>query len=500
MSVSKAFLQPLDRVAIALMLVLSLLIGLLLSQGDALKANVRNFSWQNQKIGADDNSFTLTFSRPVDRKSVEDNLKIEPPLRGKFSWSGRRMVYTLLGPAGYDTKYKVQLQGAKDRFTDRGDQGREIQPFLGEFHTRDRVVAYIGVEGEEQGRLVLYDFPKSKKVVLSPKDLFVVDFKPYPDGEKILFAATKRTNGQQDILSSQLYSVSTGISADPEKEINTGSMDLILNNKDYQNLKFELSADGKTIVVQRVSTVNPGNFGLWVLRQNDHGEIQAQPLKSQGGDFVIAANSQQVAIAEGQGVAIVSLDGDKSGTPQQTDKPLDFLPQFGMVQAFAKDGIQAAMVKFNPDYTRELFLVTNQGIQKSLLKTSGEVLTCQFDPASPTLYCLLTQLLPGEKYVEQPYLAAINLKTGEQKPLVILPNQRDVQMSLSPDGLALLFDQVQTDVNPQSANGLRTNDGSAIVSSHLWLMSLLPTNEGASPVQLKPEQLPLAGIRPRWLP
>jgi len=56
---SKSFLQPLDRVAIALMLALSLLIGLLLWQGDAVAPRVRDFSWQDKK-SAEDTSFTLT--------------------------------------------------------------------------------------------------------------------------------------------------------------------------------------------------------------------------------------------------------------------------------------------------------------------------------------------------------------------------------------------------------------------------------------------------------
>ena len=194
-----------------------------------------------------------------------------------------------------------------------------------------------------------------------------------------------------------------------------GKVDLILDNKDYQNLKFDLSPDGQTIVVQRGKRDNPGDFGLWFMptTSNDIGEkptpkrLQSQP----GGDFMITPDSKAVAVAQGQGTAILSLQEDAS-------KPLDFLPQFGLVQAFSKDGSQAAMVKFNTDYTRDLFLVTNQGVQKQLLKTTGSILSCQFDPASPTLYCLLTQLISKEQYIEQPYLVAIDLKTGATKTTV----------------------------------------------------------------------------------
>ncbi len=136
---SKSSLQPIDRVAIALMLLLSLLLGLLVWRGDAVSPRVRDFSWENRQIGAADRSFSLTFSRPMDTKSVEENLEIDPPLPGKFSWAGRRMAYTVLAPAPYGSKYHVQLRFARDKFTQEKDLGRLIQPFDGSFQTRDRL-------------------------------------------------------------------------------------------------------------------------------------------------------------------------------------------------------------------------------------------------------------------------------------------------------------------------------------------------------------------------
>ncbi|MBD2356346.1 hypothetical protein H6G41_17225 [Tolypothrix sp. FACHB-123] len=497
MTNSKSFIQPIDRVAIAFMLVLSLLIGLLIWHGDGVKSRVRNFTWENQQIGSEDLSFSLTFSRPMEPTSVEENLKIDPPLAGKISWAGRRMVYTLLTPAPYGTNYKVQLETATDKFSQKEGKKGGIQPFTGNFRTRDRAILYIGVNPEEKGRLILYNLTQEQKKILTPKDLIVMDFEPFPDGDKIVFSA--RTNTNPDLLSSQLYTVTTGISNNPDKKAQPpGKVDLILDSKEYQNLKFDLSPDGKTIVIQRGKRSNPGEFGLWIMSPTSDkpGEQPtAKPLKSQpGGDFMITPDSKAVAIAQGQGAAIVSLEGD-------TNKPLDFLPQFGLVQAFSKDGAQAAMVKFNTDYTRDLFLVTNQGVQKPLLKTTGSILNCQFDPASPTLYCLLTQLVSKEEYIEQPYLVAIDLKTAQQKPLLLLPiEQRNVQMSLSPDGLGLLFDQVVAQpLNAPSANVLKTDDGASINSSSLWLMPLLPIADTTT-AQIKPEKLPLDGFAPYWLP
>lgn len=500
MTTSKTFFQPLDRIAIGLMLILSLLIGLLMLQGDAVKPSVRHFSWQNQEVGADDISFSLTFSRPMDSKSVEDNIKIDPPLAGKMSWAGRRMVYTLMTPAPYGTTYKVQLEAAKDKFSEQEGKNRQIQPFTGSFRTRDRVILYVGADQQDKGRLILYNLTQQQKKVLTPKDLLVMDFKPFPNGDKILFSARKL--GSQDLLSSQLYTVTSGISTQSEKEAEApGRVDLILDNKEYQNLKFDLSPDGQILVVQRGKKDDPGDFGLWFMpvnSKNSQDKPTLKRLKSQpGGDFIITPDSKAVAVAQGQGAAILALEAE-------TSKPLDFLPQFGLVQAFSKDGSQAAMVKFNSDYTRDLFLVTNQGVQKQMLRTKGSIVSCQFDTASPTLYCLLTQLLPGELYQEQPYLVAIDLKSGQQKPLLVLPpDQRNVEMSLAPDGLGLLFDQVVPQTTPtgsSQANMLTTDDGQTIATSSLWLMPLLPISDPAAANEIKPEQLPLVGFHPRWLP
>src|SRR4028118_1692504 len=104
---SKKLLQPIDRVALGVMLVLSLLIGILLLSGDRTAARVRDFSWQDKQVGAEDTAFILTFSRPMNHASVEANLQINPPIPGKFSWAGRRMAYTFVSALPYGTQYQI---------------------------------------------------------------------------------------------------------------------------------------------------------------------------------------------------------------------------------------------------------------------------------------------------------------------------------------------------------------------------------------------------------
>ena len=125
---SQLFDRPFDRYALGLAVVLSVAIATLLWTGDRTAPQVREFSWQGQRIDASNISFLLSFNRPMDRESVEKNLKFEPPLAGKISWSARRMSYTPLSPATYGKSYSVKLENAYDRFAN--ESGKSGQSSL----------------------------------------------------------------------------------------------------------------------------------------------------------------------------------------------------------------------------------------------------------------------------------------------------------------------------------------------------------------------------------
>jgi hypothetical protein len=442
------------------------------------------------------------------------------------------MAYTLEDPIPYGQTFTVKLAEAQDQFQQRSIPAEE--PFLSQFKSRDQAFLYLGV-GEEENRLILYNLTRQEKQVLTPPDLVVVDFEPYPDSDRILFSAADRVQYEQGNFDLQIYSVTTGLSyrkpsSQPQGKAVGGQVKLLVPSDRYQNLKFDLSPDGKTIVVQRANKENPGvDFGLWILREGK----PLEPLKTEpGGEFLITPDSKSMIMAQGQGLAVLPLE---SGAD-----PLDFLPQFGRVMGLSPDGRQAAMVRFNSDYTRSLFLVTNQGDPTELWRTNGSILKVMFSPNREILYCLGSQLLPSETYEEEPFLLAIDLTAippttesaatesttveptvesaetetesdpnGETNPpetventlppealtpLLKLPVQRNISMSLSPDGIALLFDQVnENDSTAASAPGIET--------ARLWILPLLPNQAEEEKTSLpSPEVLPLAGLHPQWLP
>ena len=480
--------QPIDKLAIALIILLTLIMGLLIWGGSACKdeclfhagAKVSNFSWQNKTIGGQDRAFILTFNRPMDRVSVEENLKITPPLPGKISWSGLRLAYTLDNPAPYGETYQVTLTEAQERFPNQEQAGSEIQPFDAQFRSRDRALAYIGTEGKESGRLVLSNWTRSQTAILTPKNLTVFDFKPFPQGDRLLFSAADSSQGIEGIRYLQLYSVATQV----DSPIKNGSpVELVLDSQKYQNNKFDISQDGTTIVVQRLNRSNPKDYGLWKLVEGKSPQLFTN---NQVGDFLITPDSQAVAAAQGEGIALLPL--------KDYAEPLDFLSKFGRVLDFTADGIGAAMINYNTDredlkYTRSLYYVNSQGIEKELLNTEGSIQNCQFDPTAEHLYCWLTELAKKKVYIEKPYLAEIDLKTGKIKTLVTVPKYQESQVSVASDGLGILFERAIERVYSGTL-GEKKNS--------IWLA--IPSKDLANKTTSDIEQLPFIGFHPQWLP
>jgi len=495
------WVQPLDQAALILIIVLTVLIGIVLLTGDRTTPKVKEFTWQNKQIGAEDMGFIMVFNRPMNRESVEKNLQIDPPLSGKMSWAGRRMAYTLSEPVPYGTPFSVQLKGARDHLYGE-KQGTLIEPFTGFFRSRDRAFVYIGVQGNEEGRLILVNLSQKepKPIPLTPEDLVVLDFEPYPKGDRILFSAITKSGQKQGLIEPELYQVTTGINPQSPEDNSKpaqppGEIEKLLDNKYYRNLKFDLSPDGNIIVIQRVSKTNPNDASPWFIEKGK----SPKPLNAQGGDFLIAPDSQSVVIAQGPDLTTI--------LPLKPNaKPLEFLPKFGQVLGFARNGSAAAMLKFNPDGTRSLFVVNNQGQEQEIYRTPpfGNIISAEFDPSNSVLYCLITEVLDHpEIYQEQPYIVAIDIKTKQVVPFVILPNQQEINISLSPDGLALLFDQtvIKTGELDDAEQSTKTQGGDTIKTSRIWILPLVidtPT-DGSKP-QVKPEELPFLGFQPQWLP
>ncbi len=462
--------QPLDRISLGVIVTVLMITGGLAWGGDQTLPRVRDFSWQDRDIGAEDRAFILSFSRQMNWDLISQAISIEPPLPGKTSWSGRRLAYTLAEPIPYGQGFQINLD-----IPTEPPAKPEMEPFSGFFRSRDRVIAYIGT-GPEAGRLILNNLTLQQKQLLTPASLSVVDFQPYPNGDRILFSAVN----SQDSADLELYTVTTGLSIDPPEIPKAsaqppGQLQKILDSQDYQLVKFELSRDGQRIVTQRIKRSPDAEPTLWLMTGNQAPQQLSQPNT---GDFHIAPDSENLVMSQGEGLSIVPLTASHQG------ELLSFLPQYGMTLAFSPDGRDAVMVKFNPDFTRSLYLVNSQGEAKELLKTTGSLLSAAFDPRGKVLYCLMTRLRAEKQFREQSFIAMIDIRDATLTPILELSGQKDLSISLAPDGSGLVFDQ--------TTPGQQQN----------FQVTLLPIQalEGGEVLKLLSPQTLGPGVHPQWFP
>jgi hypothetical protein len=481
----------LDRRSLWVMSILVALTLIIIGIGDRTLPQVKEFSWQDQSITSADTAFILKFNRRVDRQSIERGLKIEPPLPGKVSWAGQRMAYTLTSPAAYGQTYRLNLDGGRE--TVGKELGKELVPFRSQFQTPDGVLAYISSEGKNWGQLLLYNFRTQTATAITPPQLVVTDFKVDREGQKVLFSAIDRraANNQQPPTSIQkIYSLDRDLRSSLTNSQPIAA-ELIVDSQDYQNLKFDLSRDGSKLLVQRANRRDLSDLALWYFSLVNR---QDPPVKIKHiGDFLITPDGSAVAAAAGEGVSISPLVDPRQSAPTEANNDLDFLPKFGTLLSFSEDGTTAAVVKFNNNYTKSLYVVNDLGKQDEVLKINGSILAAKFAPNKNFIYCLATELKTTNNLAqEHPYLAAIDLQKKKVLPLLRLPAQQGIQIDLAPDGLAIAIDQAEKATN---LTQLLTGQDRGV----LWLLPIPPNPEDLND-SIAPVRLPFSGWHPLWLP
>ncbi|MEB3224226.1 MAG: hypothetical protein VKJ86_00300 [Synechococcus sp.] len=478
-------LKLFDHIVLATLFCLTLLVALLWGRGDRTPAQVMTFSWEGRQIGITDQQFQLSFSEPIAPGVITDNFTIEPPLAGRWSWVGKDFFYTLDERPIYGQDYQFKLTPT----VPKEGQKATVAPFLSRIKSRDRAFAYIGTEATERGRLVLYNLTQQQKSILTPADLIILNFDVYPEGDRLLFSALPRGTAQVEMGDEQLYTVTTGLNfqGPTVASVPPGRIELVLAAKDYKNGFFQLADNGKRIIVQRTNRENPRDRSLWAIE----GQAEPRALGIPADDFLLAPNADLVAVSQQNKLSLVPLN--RNGGPVQSKE------QFAKMLAFSPDQTQQVALQVK-DGIYSLYRLDSQGKATEILRTLTPIIDCRFEPRdAEILYCLkLDQNVTTGQVVEEPFLSALNLNTGEETALLALPNYRDVGLSIAADGVALLFDQVVTTA-PKPTSNLLTTTGQAIEGGRLWLLALPELNTETEIQPVPPESL-MPGYQPQWIP
>ncbi len=465
------FSQPLDYWVAGISLC-SLLIGVaLFLLGHHTAPYVRDFNWQQQRVGARDRQMVLTFNRPMDAASVAAHLQLDPPLPGRLRKVGRRFFWTLTAPAPYGQTYRVRLQGAQD------EQGQVMaRPFEGEFRTPDRQLLGIATDPPQRGRLFLFNLETATTTLLTPPGLKVTQMQPSADGRYVYYFAT--TGGVQN---QDLYRLN----------LEDHTSELLLDHQDYQNLRFQVSPTGEVVVAERLpwqrDPTGRVETQLWI--QTSHRD-PFRPLQldtAVGGDFLISPDETRLFISQGQGVGIVPLHPKASAE--------SFLAQFGQTLAIRPDGAFGALVRFNSDYTRSLWIVSNTGTSQEILVAEGSIEGGSFSPTAPVFYSLVNTVDP-ETYTESPRLVAIHWEKNQQLEVVRAEYPTGLDFSLAPDGRALAYTLLEPGQGVPDPWAPLSRSGQAIATSQVWLVEV----EEGIPILTSRRRLPLGSSLLAWVP
>ncbi|MEN9225029.1 MAG: Ig-like domain-containing protein [Thermostichus sp. HHBFW_bins_43] len=463
--------QPLDRWVAGISLCSLVIGGILFLLGNHTAPYVRDFNWQQQRVGSRDLQMVLTFNRPMDAESIAANLEIQPPLPGRMRKLGRRFFWTLAEPAPYGQTYRVQLQAAQD------ERGQAMsRPFQGEFRTPDRQLLGVSSQAGQAGRLFLFNVETGSTTLLTPAGLKVTQMQPSADGQFVYYFAT-----QAGIQAQDLYRL----------DLEDQTSQLLLDHRGYQNLRVQVSPTGELVVAERMPLErDPSGLvqtELWIQKERQEPFRPLTLDTAVGGDFLISPDESSLLISQGRGVGIVPLHPRASAE--------SFLAQFGQTLAIRPDGAFGALLRFNPDYTRSLWIVSNTGNSQEILVAEGSIGVGAFSSVAPVFYSLVSQIDP-ETYTESPRLLAINWEEGSQTEVVGAEYPIGLDFSLAPDGRALAYTLLEPFQGLPDPAAPLSRSGQAIASSQVWLVEL----EQGQPIPGSRRQLPLASSMLAWIP
>jgi dipeptidyl aminopeptidase/acylaminoacyl peptidase len=184
-----------DRIVIAAAALLVLAIGATIALGDRVGVQITRVS----PLGGDGHAtspIVITFSEPMQRPSVEERLRTEPPIAGTLTWTGETISLLPERALLPGSSWTVILERGA-----RAASGREvIAETRFSFSVAPLRAAYLYPADGSPQNIWLIDpsLPEgARQITASPSG--VVDFAVSPDGTQIAFSETNPLDNTHDI-------------------------------------------------------------------------------------------------------------------------------------------------------------------------------------------------------------------------------------------------------------------------------------------------------------
>jgi Bacterial Ig-like domain len=420
--------RTLEQVFFPFTAAIGLALGTMLLLGDQTKPQVRDSNLIDQKLRPEKAHMLFTFSRPMDRSSIEKGFTINPPVIGKFSWSGKRFAFTPTSPLVYGQKYDLRVTG-KDQ------TGKVMVPFKSTITTPARKFFYIGTEGPEKDHLFAVDFESKQQQQLTPNNQIVLKFSPHPNDNKVYYFAFRPEDKtgllEQDYQS--LYEVNFAQSDKPSSQS-------IADFKQWSNIDFTLSPDGNNLLIQRLKKSSTPEFGLWLLNTSkSSADWQPFYYSQLSGDIFFTPDGGALAGIDSGGLVIAPLS-----TEQQTKPQPEFITGYTQFFDFSVDGQSALVSRYDAAFRSELVILRTNGQLQKLITTEATLSRAQFDPLGQYVYVILLFEPKQVEDREHYRLVRFDLKTGKQNELWNQMDKNLITFDLSPDGKYILAERTKS--------------------------------------------------------
>jgi Tol biopolymer transport system component len=420
--------RTLEQVFFPFTAAIGLALGCMLLLGDQTKPKVRDSNLIDQKLRPEKMNMLFTFNRPMNQLSIEKGFTINPPVVGKFSWSGKRFSFTPKSPLAYDQKYDLQVTG-KDQ------TGKVMVPFKSTITTPSRKFFYVGTAGSEKDHLFAVDFESKQQQQLTPDNQIVLKFSPHPDGNKVYYFAF-RPEDKTGLLEQDYQSLYEVNFAQLKKPISQAVADF----KQWSNIDFTLSPNGNNLLIQRLKKSSTPELGIWLLNTNK-SNLDWQPFyySQLSGDIFFTPDSGAMAGIDSGGLVIAPLSTEQQNKPQP-----EFITGYAQFFDFSADGQSALVSRYDAAFRSELVILRTTGQLQKLITTEAILSRAQFDPLGQYVYVILLFEPKQVEDREHYQLVRFDLKTGKQKKMWNQMDTNLIAFDLSPDGRYILAEHTKS--------------------------------------------------------
>ncbi|GAC1323460.1 MAG: hypothetical protein NVS2B16_06330 [Chloroflexota bacterium] len=128
----------------------------------------------------------VTFTEPMDVRSVQRNFRVVPKVAGSFNWSGDQLLFRPNKVLSYSTKYRVEIGAGAVSASGKHMYRR----YIGSFTTQAPHLLYLGTQGDEQYRLVLASIDGHRDV-LGDAGVQVTDYSLSFDRSLIVYVSRR---------------------------------------------------------------------------------------------------------------------------------------------------------------------------------------------------------------------------------------------------------------------------------------------------------------------